>query len=63
MHWLPYDHCNKRDHCLALIFQPSDTFCKLLMKHGLETYLPTFQNEWKFKILYGKEQKNEIQDV
>ncbi len=33
------------------------------MKHWLETYLHTLQGAWRFKILYGKEQTNNMQDI
>ncbi len=33
------------------------------MKHGLETYLHTLQSAWRFKILYGKEKENKLQDI
>jgi hypothetical protein len=33
------------------------------MKHGLKTYLHMLQSAWRFKILYGKEQINKIQDI
>jgi hypothetical protein len=33
------------------------------MKHGLETYLHTLESAWRFKILYGKEKENKLQDI